>query len=101
MTNDFYLWFYLVFAVSSTMMPSESDRHAWLELLLSIGILFAIILLFGAGPWLLNNLAPHVSNFFGFVAAIFGLSNFVHILLILPFALIHKLLARFTGVDVQ
>ncbi len=31
--QDFYLWFYLVFAVSSTMMPSESDRHAWLELL--------------------------------------------------------------------
>ena len=103
--QDFYLWFYLVFAVSSTMMPSESDRHAWLELLLSIGILFAILLAFtlmlGAGSWMLNNLAPYVSNFFGFVAAIFGLSNFVHILLILPFALIHKLLARFTGVDVQ
>src|SRR5574339_559257 len=24
--GDFYLWFYLVFAISSTMMPSESDR---------------------------------------------------------------------------
>jgi hypothetical protein len=99
--RDFYLWFYLVFAVSSTMMPSESDRHAWLELLISIGILFGIILLFGAGPWMLNNLAPHVSNFFVFVAAMFGLSSFLHILLILPAALLHKLLARLTGVDVQ
>jgi len=103
--QDFYLWFYLVFAVSSTMMPSESDRHAWLELLLSIGILFAILLgltlLLGAGSWMLNNLAPYVSNFFGFVAAIFGLSNFVHILLILPIALLHKLVARLTGVDIQ
>jgi hypothetical protein len=98
--GDFYLWFYLVFAVSSTMMPSESDRHAWLELLISVGILFAITLLFGAGPWLLSNLAPHVSNFFGFVAVIFGLSSLVHILFILPTALIHKLLARVTGVDV-
>jgi len=26
--KDFYLWFYLAFAVSSTMMPSQSDRHA-------------------------------------------------------------------------
>jgi hypothetical protein len=34
------------------------------------------------------------------VAVIFGLSAFLHILLILPMALIHKLLARATGVDV-
>ena len=34
---DFYVWFYLAFAVSSTMMPSESDRHAWLELVISSG----------------------------------------------------------------
>lgn len=99
--GDFYLWFYLVFAVSSTMMPSESDRHAWLELSISVGVLFAIVLLFGAGPWMMNNLAPQANNFFGFVAALFGLSNFVHILLILPTALIHKLLSRITGLDVQ
>jgi len=98
--HDFYLWFYLVFAVSSTMMPSESDRHAWLELLLSTGILFALTLLFGAGPWMLNNLAPRISSFLGFVAAIFALISFVHMLLILPTALLHKLLARLTGVDV-
>lgn len=98
--RDFYFWFYLAFVVSSTMMPSESDRHAWLELVISVGVLFAITLLLGAGPWMLTNLAPLVSNFLGFVAVIFGLSNFVHILLILPTALIHRLLARFTGVDV-
>jgi hypothetical protein len=34
------------------------------------------------------------------VAVIFGLSALVHILLILPTALTHKLLARLTGVDV-
>ncbi len=39
-SQDFYLWFYLAFAVSSTMMPSESDRHAWLELVISIAVLF-------------------------------------------------------------
>jgi len=98
--RDFYVWFYLTFAVSSTMMPSESDRHAWLELVISVGVLFAITLLFGAGPWMLSSLAPRISNFLGFVAVIFGLSNFVHVLLILPTALMHKILARVTGVDV-
>src|SRR5829696_8282857 len=52
--GDFYLWFYLVFAVSSTMMPSESDRHAWLALVISVGVLFLITLLFGAGPWMVS-----------------------------------------------
>ena len=98
--QDFFLWFYLAFAVSSTMMPSESDRHAWLELLISIGVLLVIALLAGAGPWMLSNIAPRVSDFLSSVAVIFGLSAFVHILLILPTALIHKLLARATGVDV-
>ena len=99
--GDFYLWFYLVFAVSSTMMPSESDRHAWLELVISVGVLLAIILLLGAGPWMMSNVAPRISNFFGFVATIFGLSSFVHVLLILPTALVHRIATRMTGIDVK
>ena len=82
------------------MMPSESDRHAWLELLISIGVLLIIALLVGAGPWMLSNIAPRLSNFLSSVAVIFGLSAFVHIVLILPTALMHKLLARLTGVDI-
>jgi hypothetical protein len=98
--QDFWLWFFLVFTVSSTMMPSESDRHAWLELVISVGVLFAIALLIGAGPWMLNNVAPLLSNFLSSVAVIFGLSSLVHIVLVLPTALVHKLLVRVTGVDV-
>jgi hypothetical protein len=98
--QDFYLWFYLAFAVSSTMVPSESDRHAWRELVISVGVLFAIALLVGAGPWMLTNIAPRISDFLSSVAVIFGLTAFVHVLLILPTAFIHKLLARATGVDI-
>jgi hypothetical protein len=97
---DFYVWFYLVFAVSSTMMPSESDRHAWLEMLISVAVLFGITLLLGAGPWMLSNLAPRLNNFFSSVALIFALSAFVHVVLTLPTALIHRLLSRATGLDV-
>ena len=98
--RDFYVWFYFVFAVSSTMLPSQSDRHAWQALVISMSVLFGIALLIGAGPWMLSNVAPRLSNFLSSVAVIFGLSAFVHILLILPTALVHKLLARATGVDV-
>src|SRR3972149_2591385 len=56
--------------------------------------------LVGAGPWMLGNIAPRVSNFLSSVAVIFGLSVFVHVVLVLPTALVHKLLARATGGDV-
>jgi hypothetical protein len=98
--EDFYLWFYLAFAVSSTMMPSESDRHAWLDFVISTGVLFSLVLLVGAGPWMWNNLAPLISNFLSSVAVIFGLSAIIHVMLVLPTALIHRLLAKVTGVDV-
>jgi len=98
--KDFHLWFYLTFAVSSTMMPSRSDRHAWLELVISAGVVFAIALLVGAGPWMLSSVVPLVSDFLSSVAVIFGLSAMVHVVLVLPTALVHRLLARATGVDV-
>lgn len=98
--QDFYLWLYLTFVVSSTMMPSESDRHAWLELIVSVIVVFGIALLVGAGPWMLSNVAPRVSTFLSSVAVIFGLSAILHTLLILPIALAHRVLARLTGVDV-
>lgn len=98
--QDFWLWFYLVFTVSSTMTPSESDRHAWFELVISAGILFCVALLIGAGPWMLNNVAPLLSNFLSSVAVIFGLSVLVHVILVLPTALVHKVLVRVTGLDV-
>lgn len=99
--NNFYIWSYLAFVVSSMMMPSQSDRHAWLELVISVGILFVVALLVGAGPWMLSNVAPALSDFLSSVAVIFGLSAVVHGMLALPIMLVHKLLARLTGLDAR
>lgn len=97
---DFWLWFYLTFVVSSTMLPSESDRHAWLPLLLWIVVLLALAVASGVGPWMLENLAPTVNAFLRSVAMLFGLSAAVHAALALPVLLMRRLLARLTGVDV-
>jgi hypothetical protein len=97
---NFWLWFYLTFTVSSTMLPSASDREPWLPVGIGLGVLLFLAVMAGAGPWMLENLAPPVNSFLGGLAAIFGLSAGVHILLLLPFALIHRILARLTGVDI-
>jgi hypothetical protein len=98
--TDFWLWFYLTFTVSSTMMPSASDRHAWRPLgLLACGLL-GVAILAGAGPWMLANLANPFNSFLRELAMIFGLSGVLHVLLILPFLLFHRILSKLTGVDV-
>jgi hypothetical protein len=98
--KDFPLWFYLAFTVSSTMLPSKSDRHAWLPLVLLIVIVVALAILAGAGSWMLSHLEPPLNGFLSSVALIFGLSAALHFVLILPIALLHRLLSRLTGVDV-
>jgi hypothetical protein len=98
---DFWIWFYLTFAISSTMMPSSSDRHAWLPLGLLAGALLGIAILAGAGPWMLKNLSPFFNSFLRALALLFGLSGILHVLLIIPFFLIHRLLTGLTGVEIE
>jgi len=99
--DDFYLWFYLAFAVSSTMMPSESDRHAWLPLGLWTAVLVTLAISAGAGTWMLENIAPLLNDFFGSVATLFGLSAAFHVALLLPTMILHRIASKVTGVDVK
>jgi hypothetical protein len=98
--SDFWLWFYLTFTVSSTMMPSASDRHAWLPLSIFAGILLVLAIVAGAGPWMLANLAPPLNAFLKSVSLIFGLSVMLHIILLVPIFLVHKTLIKINGLDV-
>ncbi|GAB4430781.1 MAG: hypothetical protein Kow002_19110 [Anaerolineales bacterium] len=99
--EDFFVWFYLTFVISGTMLPSRSDRHAWLPLGLTVIALFVLALFAGAGPWMLEHLAPPLNTFLQSVAVLFGLSAFVHGVLIPPMLLIHKLFARWVDWDVE
>ena len=91
---DFWMWFYLAFTISSTMLPSASDRRAWLPLALVLVALAGIAILAGAGPWLLVNLAPGVNQLFLTLATIFGISLVLHLFLAVPTGLLASALSR-------
>ncbi len=41
---DFPLWFYLLFAISNTMLPSREDRRGWLVIIgLVVGVLIGLV----------------------------------------------------------
>jgi hypothetical protein len=97
---DFWLWFYLAFTVSSTMLPSASDRRAWLPLFLVILILLGLTLLAGAGPWLFAHLAPALNSALRAIAIVFGITALLHLILLPPTWLVRKLISRLVGYQV-
>jgi hypothetical protein len=99
-TPDFWIWFYLVFTVSSTMMPSASDRRAWTSLIFTILGLLVLILLIGIGPWLLTNFGKAFLTALNAITLVFGITVLIHIVLLPPTWLIRKIISRIVGLQV-
>lgn len=94
---DFWMWFYLTFAVSSTMMPSSSDRRAWLPLAIGFGVLAVLAAVAGAGPWMVAHVGPALDRFLFSLGLIFTFSFAIHLLLAVPTWGLRHLISRLTG----
>ena len=97
---DFWLWFYLIVAVSSTMLPSPSDRRAWLPLVLVIALVIGLALLFGAGPLMSAHLRPPLNEALRSVAVVFAISAAVHLIVLAPTWVQLQFISRLTGMQV-
>jgi hypothetical protein len=97
---DFWLWFYLTFTVSSTMLPSASDRRAWLPVILVLQGMVGLILLIGAGPWLLTRVGSALMTAIDAITMVFGITVIIHLILSPPTWLIRKLISRMVRLQV-
>lgn len=97
---DFWVWFYLTLAVSSTMFPSRSDRRSWLPILLIAALLLVLAALTSVGMSLLSRLSPALNQGLQALAGVMAISLVVHLTLALPFTLLRLGLARLTGMRV-
>jgi hypothetical protein len=91
---DFWIWFYLVFALSTTMFPSASDRRGWLPVSLVIVGLLTGALLVGAGPWMAQSILPQLDRAMKAIAMIFSICLAVQVVLLLPLWLIRLAISR-------
>jgi hypothetical protein len=94
---DFWLWIYLAFVISSTMMPSKSDRKAWLPIGIMIALLVGISFLAGAGPWLTLHFVPVLNMLFRSISNVFAISVVLHLVIWPPFLILRLVLERITG----
>ncbi|MAT45201.1 MAG: hypothetical protein CL609_22975 [Anaerolineaceae bacterium] len=98
---DFGIWFYLAFCISSTMLPSSSDRESWYVILIGIGIILGIILIAGFGDWMIINLTPKLNIWIYSVSLILASSVFVHLVLLLPSGLFRVVIAKLMGLEIS
>lgn len=97
---DFWLWFYLVFAVSSTMLPSSADRRAWWSIGLFVLLSLVLALIPGMSTWMLENLAPLVIRGMRSLSVVFTASGLVHLILVVPAILLRIVISKITGLRV-
>lgn len=98
---DFWLWFYLIFVVSTTMLPSRSDRKAWLPFGILIGILGLVGVLSGLGPWVILTLGESLYSAIRSIVVVFSISAFVHLFILGPLVGMRVLLSKITGLSVN
>ncbi len=91
-TQDLYLWLYLLFAISNTMMPSAADRRAWPLLIVALFALLIGLYFLGVGPWIVDNVGVYVDAGVRVVAAAFTITIVLDLIFMLPLFLIEQVL---------
>jgi hypothetical protein len=72
--GDFWLWLYLIFAVSNAMLPSESDMAAVRPVLIFLGIVAAVVLVVTGVRGISPAVVDGVNAIAGYLAIAFGLT---------------------------
>ena len=98
---DFWLWLYLIFAISNAMLPSETDREPWRPVLLFIGLVAFLSYLTGWVRQMPEVLANASLTGLSYLAYAFSLTIVVDAIFIAVIAILEALVSRLTGKRVE
>lgn len=85
---DFWLWLYLIFAVSNAMLPSESDMASLSPVLIFLGIAAAVIVVVGGVPVIPEVAVEGVSALASYLASAFALTLAVDLVFMIVIGLL-------------
>jgi hypothetical protein len=100
-TPDAWLWAYVVFTISNTMLPSGADRQAWPPLILFLLLAGLLIWIAGLGPAVVNSLSGFLTLALHWLAAICVITIVIDLPFVLLIASGEKLLERMKGWQVD
>jgi hypothetical protein len=97
---DFWLWFYLVFAIANSMMPSSSDTQSWPPVIGFLAVFSGLVLLIG-GTQLITAVTPTARLALQWLTAAFGLTALIDIVVVAALTVLTKVLSAMTGRRVE
>ena len=100
-TPDFWLWLYLIFAISNAMLPSETDREPWRPVLLFMGLMALLFYLTGWVSQVPEVVAGASLTVLSYLAYAFSLTVMVDVVFIAVIAVLEALMSRFRGKRVE
>ncbi|MFQ5813593.1 MAG: hypothetical protein ACE5I2_10470 [Anaerolineae bacterium] len=98
---DFWLWLYLIFAVSNAMLPSETDREPWRPVLLFMALAALFVYLAGWVRQVPEVLATTSLTGLSYLTYAFSLTVVVDAIFIAIIAVLEALVSRLTGKRVE
>ena len=93
---DSLLWFYLVFAIANSMMPSPSDTQSWPPVIIFLGLATGLAFFLG-GASLVNALQPGTQFVLRWLAAAFAITAFINLIVLALLWALARLLEAMTG----
>ena len=99
--NDAFVWLYLLFTVSNSMMPSASDRRAWLPVTLWLLMIAVALYYAGVVPIAMQMVGEPLAAGVRVIASAFSITIGVNLIIIPLIWLIEKLIVRVTGLKVN
>jgi hypothetical protein len=98
---NFWLWLYLIFTISNSMLPSASDRRAWWPVLAAIIVVTLVLFYLGLGSALMESLASPLDATTRALASAFSITVGLNLVLIPAIWLMEGGLTRLTGLKVE
>jgi hypothetical protein len=98
-TPDFFLWLYLIFAVSNAMLPSPSDRRAWPAFIILLIVGAGLLYLLQMQDLLLDGLVGPVATVFGFLGLAFTMAIGVDLVFIFVIYVVETVISRLKNVE--
>jgi hypothetical protein len=98
---DAWLWAYVIFSVSNTMLPSRADRQAWTPVLLFLLLIGVLIWVAGLWPAIVQGLAEPLTTALHWLGTMCALTIAIDGPFMLAIALGERLLERAKGVQVD
>jgi hypothetical protein len=93
-TPDLFLWVYIIFTISNTMLPSSADHKIWLPIGIIFAVIYSIVIFMSLGSTTSDWLMSAAMRAAEVLLQAFTIANILNLCLLIPLFVLEKFLTR-------